>query len=133
MTRKEVEDYLHAIFDYGDLVGSFDCSWSMRNYRKQYTRIDVSGDNGQMTVTDTTMEWQLQKSHGSWEAGDHSLEITDLYPPLRIFIGEPMYTLQEDDVVRTLMQRKSSNSQIEDVLRTQRMIDTVRETARKPA
>ncbi|MBI4721046.1 MAG: Gfo/Idh/MocA family oxidoreductase, partial [Chitinivibrionia bacterium] len=41
----DVEDYVHAMFDYGEFSGWIDSSWSMQDYRKPYTRIEVTGEN----------------------------------------------------------------------------------------
>jgi len=124
----EVEDYVHAVLDYGDFAGWIDSSWSMQDFRKPYTRIEVTGDNGKMIVTDSELRWFVLKSHGGHDAGWYSLDATDLYEPVRIFVGDIMFTRQADDFLRAVTDGGRPRCSAEDALRTQRVLEAIRQS-----
>ena len=123
---EQVEDYVHARFDYGDFSGWIDSSWSMQDYRKPYNRIDVTGENGKLFVTDSEVRWLVNESSAGHEAGWHYASVTDLYQPVRIFIGDIMFSRQADDFVASVKGGAQSRCPAEEALRTQRVLEAVR-------
>ncbi len=121
----DVEDYVHAFFDYGDFSGWIDSSWSMQDFRKPYTRIEVTGDNGKMTVTDSEIRWLIARPHAGCGAGWFSMNITELYKPVRIFVGDIMFTRQADAFIDDIKGGRPSRCDAEDALRTQRVLESI--------
>lgn len=122
----EVEDYVHATFDYGEFSGWIDSSWSMQDFRKPYNKIDVTGDNGKLIVTDSEIRLLVLRSHAGHEAGWYSKNITDLYEPARIFVGDIMFTRQADSFLEAIAGGPPPRCTVSDGLRTQRVLEAVR-------
>ncbi len=122
----EVEDYVHATFDYGDFSGWIDSSWSMQDFRKPYNKIDVTGDNGKLIVTDSEIRWLVLKSHAGHEAGWYSMNITDLYVPVRIFVGDIMFSRQAESFLGAIDGGPPPRSSVPEALRTQRVLEAIR-------
>jgi predicted dehydrogenase len=121
----QVEDYVHGVFDYGDFSGWVDSSWSMQDYRKPYTRIEVTGDNGKMIVTDSELRWLVTRDHAGHNAGWYSTNITELYEPTRIFVGDIMFTRQTDAFIEAIEGGPSARSTATEALRTQRVLEAI--------
>jgi predicted dehydrogenase len=121
----QVEDYVHAIFDYGKFSGWIDSSWSMQDYRKPYTRIEVTGDNGKLIVTDSELRWLVTNDHAGHKAGWYSTNITELYEPTRIFVGDIMFTRQTDAFIESMEGGPPARSNITEALRTQRVLEAI--------
>jgi len=127
----EVEDYVHAVMVYDGFSGWLDSSWSMQDYRKPYTRIEVTGDNGKLVVTDSEVKWLVKKKHASFEPGWYSLNATDLYQPVRIFVGDIMFTRQADDFLRSILSGGEPRSPAPEALRTQRVLEMIKKGAKR--
>ncbi|MFH1755505.1 MAG: Gfo/Idh/MocA family oxidoreductase [Candidatus Latescibacterota bacterium] len=127
----QVEDYVHAVFDYGDYSGWIDSSWSMQDYRKPYTRIEVTGDNGKLTVTDSELQWLINRDHAGHEAGWHSTNITELYEPTRIFVGDIMFTRQADAFIEAVGGGRPARSAVPEALRTQRVLEAIHQNNKR--
>jgi predicted dehydrogenase len=123
----EVEDYVHAVFDYGDFSGWIDSSWSMQDFRKPYNKIEVTGDNGKLIVTDSEIRWLVNRQHAGHEAGWFSNSITDLYESTRIFVGDIMFTRQADAFLGAIDGGPPARSPVPDALRTQGVLEAIRE------
>jgi predicted dehydrogenase len=122
----EVEDYVHAAFVYDGFSGWIDSSWSMQDYRKPYNRIEVTGDNGKLIVTDSELRWFVRAAHAGNDAGWFSTNITELYRPVRIFVGDIMFTRQADDFLASVRGGAESRSPAPDALCTQRVLEAIR-------
>ncbi len=123
----DVEDYVHAVMDYGEYTGWVDSSWSMQDFRKPYTRIEVTGDNGRLIVTDSEVRWLIARSHAGAEAGWYQTNITELYEPVRVFIGDIMFSRQADAFISSLDGGTNARSEIFEALRTQRVLQAIHE------
>jgi predicted dehydrogenase len=121
----DVEDYVHAVLEYPEYTGWIDSSWSMQDYRKPYTRIEVTGDNGKMIVTDSELRWFVRRAHAGYDAGWNSMDITDLYEPVRIFVGDIMFTRQADAFISSLTEGAPTRCTVEEALKTQRVLEAV--------
>ena len=121
----EVEDYVHAIYTYDGFSGWLDSCWSMQDYRKPYNKIEVTGDNGRLTVTDSEIRWLLNQGHGGYEAGWHGRNVTDLYEPVRMFVGDIMFSRQAEDFLRYVENGAPSRSSAPEALKTQRVLEAM--------
>src|SRR6185295_17316655 len=66
----EVEDFAHVVLQFrSGLHAWVDASWSVRGKRTVQTTIDVLGDNGELIVTDDTVQLTLDKMAGGYAAG----------------------------------------------------------------
>ncbi len=127
----EVEDYVHAAFDHGDFSGWIDSSWSMQDYRKPYNKIEVTGDNGKLIVTDSEIRWLVVRSHAGHDAGWYSRNVTDLYEPVRIFVGDIMFSRQADSFIDAIDGGAPPRSTVPEALRTQRVLEAIRRGAER--
>lgn len=125
----QVEDYVHAGFEYDSFSGWIESCWSMQDYRKPYNRIDVTGDNGKLTVTDSELRWLINRSHGGQKAGWHSTNITELYEPVDIFVGDIMFSRQADSFLASIRGGQPSRSETAEALRTQRVLEAIKQSA----
>jgi predicted dehydrogenase len=125
----EVEDYVHAGFDYGSFSGWIESCWSMQDYRKPYNRIDVTGDNGKLTVTDSEIRWLINKTHAGHEAGWHSTNITELYEPVNIFVGDIMFSRQADAFLASIRGGEPARSVTSEALLTQKVLEAIKASA----
>jgi predicted dehydrogenase len=121
----EVEDYVHAVFDYKEFTGWIDSSWSMQDYRKPYNRIEATGDNGKLIVTDSELRWFVKSAHAGHAPGWFSTNVTELYRPTRIFVGDIMFTRQADDFLASINNGTQTRSPAADALRTQRVLEAI--------
>jgi predicted dehydrogenase len=122
----EVEDYVHAELAYDGFSGWIDSSWSMQDYRKPYNRVEVTGDNGKLIVTDSELRWFVRAAHAGHDAGWYSTNVTELYTPVRIFVGDIMFTRQADDFLASVWGGTATRSPAEEALRTQRVLESIR-------
>jgi predicted dehydrogenase len=117
---------MHASMDYGDFSGWLDSSWSMQDFRKPYNKIDVTGDNGKLIVTDSEIRWLIIKSHAGYAAGWYSKNITDLYVPVRMFVGDIMFTRQADSFLEAIAGGPPARCAVSDGLKTQRVLEAIK-------
>jgi len=98
----------------------------MQDYRKPYNRIDVTGDNGKLSVTDSEVRWLVNRNHAGHEAGWRAANATDLYRPVRIFVGDIMFSRQAEDFLASVRNGSASRSPASEALRTQRVLEAIR-------
>jgi predicted dehydrogenase len=122
---EEVEDHVHSLFDYGDFSGWFDSSWSMQDYRKPYNRIEITAENGRLMVTDSEVRWLVNKAHQGMPEGWHSHSVTDLYRPVRMFVGDIMFSRQAEDFISRVKEGGETRSPAAEALRTQRVLEAM--------
>jgi predicted dehydrogenase len=122
----EVEDYVLAILGYSDFSAWIESSWSMQDYRKPYNRIEVTGDNGKLIVTDSEVRWLINRAHAGHDAGWYSTNITELYEPVRMFVGDIMFTRQCDDFIAAIANGATPRSPSAEALKTQRVLEVIR-------
>jgi predicted dehydrogenase len=100
----------------------------MQDFRKPYNRIEVTGDNGKLIVTDSEVRWFVQRSHAGHEPGWFSTNVTELYRPTRIFVGDVMFTRQADDFIASIRGGDPARSPAAEALTTQRVLEAIRNT-----
>lgn len=122
---EEVEDHVHAVMEYGTFSGWLDSGWSMQDYRKPYNKIEVTGDNGRLVVTDSEIRWLLNAGHAGMDAGWHSATAPELYEPVRMFVGDIMFTRQADDFIAYAAGGAPSKSPAAEALTTQRVLEAI--------
>lgn len=125
----EVEDYVHASFEYDTFSGWIESCWSMQDYRKPYNRIDVTGDNGKLSVTDSELRWLINKANGGQDAGWHSTNVTELYEPVDIFVGDIMFSRQADSFLASIRGGEPARSVTSEALVTQKVLEAIKASA----
>lgn len=123
---KEVEDELKADIHYKNgIVVQLDTSWSKENYRKSYSKLEITGEAGKLTVTDQTLT--------RYDVNGNIMEdysYPQLYPGAFMDIGGLNYSYQMEKFLN-LVQGKDHESNISDAVYDQFIIEKLYESAKK--
>ena len=123
---KEVEDELKADIHYKNgKVVQLDTSWSKENYRKSYSKLEITGEAGKLTVTDQTLT--------RYDVNGNIMEdysYPQLYPGAFMDIGGLNYSYQMEKFLN-LVQGKDHESNISDAVYDQFIIEKLYESAKK--
>jgi hypothetical protein len=76
-------------------------------------------------VTDSEIRWMIARDHAGHAAGWHSTNVTELYEPVRIFVGDIMFTRQCDDFIAAADGGDPTRSPVDEALRTQRVLEAI--------
>ena len=110
IVSKDVEDEFKGEWIYPTFSGDVHVSWSRPDMRKATLKISVSGDNGQLIVSDDSIQYKLDASVGSFERGSKSMSITSLESAVSFDLAGPMYTRQCLEFIEAI-QKQSQSSQ----------------------
>ncbi|MCG2796503.1 MAG: Gfo/Idh/MocA family oxidoreductase [Actinomycetia bacterium] len=87
----EVEDFTHSYLTFkSGLAGSFDASWSIRNYRLPEIKIEVQCENGMLAATEDYVKYFIDS-----EDRFHLVREQDLYTGVDVYVGGPEYTRED--------------------------------------
>lgn len=123
---KHTEDFGHITFNWDNgLMGWLDSSWSVYNHRMLETTIRVHGRNGNLTVNDDTIKLFLTKPEGGYREGWTILRKPEIETGVRIDIGGPQYTRQDQDFVDAVEENRSVESDVYNAYKVQKIVDAV--------
>lgn len=94
---REVEDSVHALFDYGDgCVGVLEANWSDETVRKMSTTIRVEGTQGKLLVDRQELKVYLRGGCAceGYPEGWSTRYITDLQAPVAYYLRGEEYSAQ---------------------------------------
>lgn len=87
----EVEDFTHSYLTFeSGLAGSFDASWSVRNYRLPEIKVEVQCENGMLAATEDYVKYFVDS-----ENRFHMVRRQDLYTGVEVHVGGPEYTRED--------------------------------------
>lgn len=120
---KEVEDELRASISFaqGPEV-QFETSWSKEAYRKTYARLEIKGTNGNMVVTDQTLD--IFDREGKQI---ENLVYPDLYGGAFMDVGGILYSKQMEAFLDALANQQSTN--LESAVYVQKAIKKIYQSA----
>jgi predicted dehydrogenase len=96
----DVDDYVHAVFDYEDgMIGWLNSNWSDETYRLPSNIITINGREGKIVAREHQLSVYLRSAKPPYERGWNKRYITDLAEPVRIYIGMDIFTRQLDDFI----------------------------------
>jgi predicted dehydrogenase len=118
---KEVEDEIEGDIEFrSGVTAAVATSWSNPNFRKSYSRIEVTGETGVLTVTDQTVQIVNRRT-----GAEERLTFPDLYRGYHIDIGGSLYSTQMVKFVEAVRTRANPESSIESAYNVQRIVDTM--------
>ncbi|MEO5988432.1 MAG: Gfo/Idh/MocA family oxidoreductase [Candidatus Eisenbacteria bacterium] len=92
----DVEDEVTAVFRLSNGAEvTFESSWSVLGYPMSATTFEVLGDNGRLTVTNESIELDLEESRGGWSSGRTRLLHPELPQPSRFDLNGEAYVLED--------------------------------------
>ena len=123
----EVEDYVHATLETrAGAVGSFEVSWSARNYRIPEIMIEVQGDRGSLTITDDHIEIDADQSlPGIIASGKSILRRADFDTSVPFLLADPEFTVEDEYFLTTVQNRSRAQPDFEAGTRVNEFIDMV--------
>lgn len=122
---EEVEDELQSEIQFASGVNAhFETSWSKENYRKSYIRIEITGSEGKLIITDQTVN--IYNKQGEM-TGD--LTYPDLYGGAYMDIGGVLYSKQMEAFFDLLYNGTTSGSTLEEAVYVQKIVDCIYKSA----
>lgn len=101
-------------------------SWSNPDFRKAYSRIEITGDKGILTATDQALHI-INRQTGREE----KLTFPDMYKGYHIDIGGPLYSTQTVKFITAVKNRMSPGSDVESACNVQNIVDKIYLSARQ--
>lgn len=130
-----VEDFVQALFSWGGgTIGSLDSSWSVDGHRMMQTSLEMTGENGTLTVDDDTVRLFIRKAHGTYKDGTYKEGWTSLSKPELsngqvADIGGPLYTKQDEAFIRAVRGQSEIDSDVRSAWSVQHVIDCLYKSA----
>ena len=132
LVSRSVEDHVHAYLEFDSgAVGFVDASWSVRHFRTPTISIHAQGENGTLDVNDDDVRLFLDSPVAHISGGWTNWRKPDLYRPAPLDIGGTQYTFQMMDFLQAVSERTDVESNVASGIRTQQVIDSIYESARR--
>jgi predicted dehydrogenase len=121
----EVEDEVEGDIEFkSGVTARVATSWSNPDFRKSYSRIEISGEEGVLIVTDQTVQITNRRT-----GVEERVTFPDLYTGYHIDIGGPLYSTQMVKFVDALRTRKNPESDVESACHVQSIVDAMYRSA----
>jgi len=124
----EVEDYVHATLETrAGAVGSFEVSWSARNYRIPEIMIEIQGEKGSLTITDDYLGVDTDQSLPEIITGGKKiLRKVDFDTNVPFLLADPEFTVEDEHFLTAVQNRSPVQPDFEAGTRVNQVIDSVR-------
>jgi predicted dehydrogenase len=117
----EVEDEVEGEIEFkSGVTAKVTTSWSNPDFRKSYTRIEITGAEGTLTVTDQTVQITNRRT-----GTEERLAFPDLYKGYHIDIGGSLYSTQMVKLIDAVRTRTNPESDIESARHVQNIVDAL--------
>ncbi len=127
-----IEDFAHVNLNFqSGLKGWIDSSWSVRFKRKMELRLEILGENGNLIITDDTIDLFLDSSVGDYKEGKTFLSANDLFTGVCIDINGAKFTNQNIEFVNAIKENRQTSPSISDGYHIQKVVDACYESARE--
>lgn len=125
-----IEDFTHVMIHFASgLKGWIDASWSVRFKRKMELRLDILGENGSLVISDDTLDLFLDHSAGGYSEGKTFLSANDLFSGVFIDVGGAKFTLQDQEFIRAIIEKRPTSPAIKDGFHIQKVVDACYQSA----
>jgi len=122
---EEVEDEVEGEIEFrSGVMATVATSWSNPNFRKSYSRIEITGEKKVLTVTDQTVQIKDRQT-----GTEERLAFPELYKGYHIDIGGSLYSTQMVKFIDAIRTRKNPESDIESAYHIQNIVDTMYRSA----
>ena len=123
----EVEDFAHSYLTFeSGLAGSFDASWSVRNYRLPEIKIDVQCENGMLTTTEDYVRYFIDS-----EDRFYLVREQDLYTGVDVYVGGAEYTREDAHFMQCIRDRRPPEIDLAHGYKVQCVTDGMYESAER--
>jgi predicted dehydrogenase len=138
---KDVEDAVHAIFEYPDgSTGILETNWSDETVRKMSTTVVVHGTEGKLVVDRQELKVFFRSGsaaralvHGNYEEGWNTRYITDLQEPVGFYLRGEEYSAQvEAFVAAALKGDLDHENSFASAYETDKVLDAIARASRAP-
>ncbi len=127
-----IEDFAHVNLNFqSGLKGWIDSSWSVRFKRKMELRLEILGENGNLIITDDTIDLFLDNPVGDYKEGKTFLSANDLFSGVCIDINGAKFTNQDIEFVNAIKENRQTSPSISDGYHIQKVVDACYESARE--
>ena len=127
---RTVEDFAQALFSWkDDTIGSLDSSWSVDGHRLMLTSLEMTCENGTLTVDDDTVRLFLRKASGGYGEGWTSMSKPELSNGQTADIGGPLYTKQDEAFLRAVRGQGEIENDVRSAWTVQHVIDCLYKSA----
>jgi len=121
-----VEDYAVINLKFEDnIIGSFQVSWSIRNYRLPELKIKVILENGTITVTEKYIDIWSEFERGKLKKGSNVFYKQDLTKNIAINIGGPEYTQEDQHFLQCINEGKNTICSFDEAAKVNFIIDAI--------
>ena len=125
-----IEDFAHVTMDFkSGLKGWIDSSWSVRFKRKMELKLEILGENGNLVITDDTIDLFLDEAVGEYSAGKVFYSANDLFTGVHIDINGAKFTNQDMEFVNAIVEKRQTTPSIADGYHIQKVVDACYESA----
>jgi predicted dehydrogenase len=125
-----VEDFAQALFSWKDgIIGSLDSSWSVDGHRLMLTSLEMTCENGTLTVDDDTVRLFLRKASGKYAEGWTSMSKPELSSGHAADIGGTLYTGQDEAFLRAVRGQGEIDSDVRSAWSVQHVMDCLYKSA----
>lgn len=122
---EEVEDEVEGEIEFkSGVTGTVKTSWSNPDFRKSYSRIEIVGKEGTLTVTDQTVHVTNRRT-----GTEETSAFPDLYRGYHIDIGGSLYSTQMVKFIDAVRTRTNPESDIESAYHVQSIVDAMYRSA----
>ncbi len=127
-----IEDFAHVNLNFqSGLKGWIDSSWSVRFKRKMELRLEILGENGNLIITDDTIDLFLDNPVGDYKEGKTFLSANDLFSGVCIDINGAKFTNQDIEFVNAIKENRQTSPSISDGYHIQKVVDACYESAKE--
>ncbi|MCW3786238.1 Gfo/Idh/MocA family protein [Plebeiibacterium sediminum] len=125
-----IEDFAHVNLNFkSGLKGWMDASWSVRFKRKMELRLEILGENGNLIITDDTVDLFLDEAVGDYNSGKIFYSANDLFTGVCIDINGAKFTNQDIEFINAIRENRQSSPSILDGFHIQKVVDACYESA----
>ncbi len=128
-SKDNIEDYVHVMLDYKNIICSIDASWSAHNYRTPYVKFHIAGDNGYIDLTEDKVILYVKDEVEGYNKGINSFSIVDLDKEINYDVAGRHYAAQSDYFIRQLKSNEIDMQNLKSSVEVQKIVDMVYQNA----
>lgn len=127
---KEVEDFCFANVEHqNSICGNINSSWSIDSKRLLEIEIEINTSLGSIFVNQDSVKVFSREKTKFFKKGWTTFNITELFTPAVIDIGGTHFTLQDQDFIKSVIDKKTIHNDVEHSYLVQKTIDSIYKSA----
>ena len=122
----EVEDYVSVNLSLQNrIIGALQISWSVKNFRMPELKLDIYCDHGKISVTEKYIEIISDIDFDSIKKGWNIFYKQDITPDVTINLAGPEYTLEDQELVDSVINNTIPSSNFREAAKASFVIDSI--------